>query len=420
MSLAGYNVTMPSLAFKMHNISVGGGINLSNCSGGSYAAYYNVGATSFFPAISPTNPAGLTFTFVDTNSGGPSGSDTSGTICDLADDVGHPYGSIFVQNTVLTTNGVNVESGNSTRQQYNNTMSHNTFAGPPGLANSVFGFTCGGISQEGNAAWPCWDGLLNEADNLIVNQSGGSAPATLSYYSNTYINSALTNNGTTCNPPLTNCSPVSGSGSGAAYMNWTGSLWNSSATLLPCVYDGSNPLNCPLDMPPFSTNFSLTNLVPLGGSSYSSQQAQVANILAAEIQTQYACQATTYYTCPSSGTFYPDAPSGAGYYSLTVSPTAGGSVSDSGGYIVGCTSAGGTCSGSVPSGTSDTLTETPSGGYTFTGWGGACSGSSSTCSLTITANTSVTATWTPSVGPPTGLQIQANQGVIMINNGGLQ
>jgi uncharacterized repeat protein (TIGR02543 family) len=80
-------------------------------------------------------------------------------------------------------------------------------------------------------------------------------------------------------------------------------------------------------------------------------------------------------------------------YTLTVTPTVGGSISDSAGGIVSCTSAGGTCSATYPSGTNTTLTETPSAGYVFTTWGGACSGSAATCSLTITGNTSVTATF---------------------------
>jgi len=78
-------------------------------------------------------------------------------------------------------------------------------------------------------------------------------------------------------------------------------------------------------------------------------------------------------------------------FTLTVTVTGSGSVSDSQGGIVACTASGGTCSASYASGTNDTLTETPGGGFTFSTWGGGCSGSSSTCSITLSANTSVTA-----------------------------
>jgi hypothetical protein len=49
---------------------------------------------------------------------------------------------------------------------------------------------------------------------------------------------------------------------------------------------------------------------------------------------------------------------------------------------------------SYASGTSVTLTATPSSGSVFAGWSGACSGTSSTCSVTMTSNQSVGATFT--------------------------
>ena len=57
------------------------------------------------------------------------------------------------------------------------------------------------------------------------------------------------------------------------------------------------------------------------------------------------------------------------------------------------------------SGTSVTLTATPSAGSTFTGWSGACSGTSTTCALTLNANKSVTATF-----GATGYTISASAG----------
>ncbi len=54
---------------------------------------------------------------------------------------------------------------------------------------------------------------------------------------------------------------------------------------------------------------------------------------------------------------------------------------------------GATCSASFESGTSVTLTATPSAGATFGGWSGACSGTGA-CTFTLSANTSVTATFT--------------------------
>jgi uncharacterized repeat protein (TIGR02543 family) len=72
-------------------------------------------------------------------------------------------------------------------------------------------------------------------------------------------------------------------------------------------------------------------------------------------------------------------------YTISTSTTSGSGT---------ITCSGTACPSSVSSGTSETFTETPSSGYTFSGWGGACSGTSSTCTLTINANTSVSASFT--------------------------
>jgi hypothetical protein len=78
------------------------------------------------------------------------------------------------------------------------------------------------------------------------------------------------------------------------------------------------------------------------------------------------------------------------------SSTASGTVTSNPGSInctVTPTGTSGTCSQSFTSLTSVTLTETPSGGGTFSGWQGACTGSNSTCTLSsvVTGNQDVTA-----------------------------
>ncbi len=80
--------------------------------------------------------------------------------------------------------------------------------------------------------------------------------------------------------------------------------------------------------------------------------------------------------------------SGVAQYALTVveSGTGTGTVTSSPSGI----SCGSTCSASYNSGTSVTLTATPSTGSTFTGWSGGCSGTG-VCTVPMTAVTSVTA-----------------------------
>jgi hypothetical protein len=85
-------------------------------------------------------------------------------------------------------------------------------------------------------------------------------------------------------------------------------------------------------------------------------------------------------------------------YLLTVM-ISGGSGSDSVSSSPDGISCPSTCSASYSSGTAVTLTETPAGNDTFTGWsGGGCSGTSPTCTLTMTAAASITAKFSSSSG----------------------
>jgi uncharacterized repeat protein (TIGR02543 family) len=78
-------------------------------------------------------------------------------------------------------------------------------------------------------------------------------------------------------------------------------------------------------------------------------------------------------------------------YSLSVTKSGSGSGTISGGGL----SCGSTCTASVVSGSTVTLTATPDSGSSFGSWGGACSGTSTTCTVTVNAAKTVTATFTP-------------------------
>src|SRR5207244_1564172 len=79
-------------------------------------------------------------------------------------------------------------------------------------------------------------------------------------------------------------------------------------------------------------------------------------------------------------------------FTLSVSNTGTGSgnVTSSDGGI----NCGATCSASYTSGTTVTLTATPAGGSTFTGWSGCDAVSGTTCSVTMSAARAVSATFT--------------------------
>jgi hypothetical protein len=76
-------------------------------------------------------------------------------------------------------------------------------------------------------------------------------------------------------------------------------------------------------------------------------------------------------------------------YSLSVSKNGSGTVTSNPSGI----NCGSDCSETYIDGTSVTLTATPLGGWSFSGWSGSCNGTG-TCVLTMTSNKSVTATFT--------------------------
>jgi endoglucanase len=79
---------------------------------------------------------------------------------------------------------------------------------------------------------------------------------------------------------------------------------------------------------------------------------------------------------------------------LTVTASGSGTVTSAAAGI----NCGAACGGSYLSGTSITLTATPTNGSTFAGWSGACTGTGP-CTVAMTATRPVTATFTGGNGP---------------------
>lgn len=101
-------------------------------------------------------------------------------------------------------------------------------------------------------------------------------------------------------------------------------------------------------------------------------------------------------TACDAGAFEYDGTGGVTNYTLTVNKSGTGTGAVSGGTI----SCGATCTQTAASGTSITLSATPTGSDTFTGWsGGGCSGTG-TCVVTLGADTAVAATFTAAAAPP--------------------
>lgn len=104
---------------------------------------------------------------------------------------------------------------------------------------------------------------------------------------------------------------------------------------------------------------------------------------------------------------------------LTVvkSGTGAGTVSSAPAGINGCSA---TCTANFPPETPVTLTATPTGGSTFTGWGGACSGTGA-CSVSMTNSQSVTAEFaaSPSTAALTVTMAGAGTGTISSTPAGI-
>ena len=147
------------------------------------------------------------------------------------------------------------------------------------------------------------------------------------------------------------------------------------------------------------SNFLESSVVRWNGSDRTTtfvNSTQVkASIPSSDIATAGTAQVTVFNPSPGGGT------SNAltftinnQTFTLTLSKSGSGSgtVTSSPAGI----SCGSTCSASFDSGTSVTLTATPSGGSVFAGWsGGGCSGTG-TCTVTVNADTTVTATFNAS------------------------
>ena len=83
---------------------------------------------------------------------------------------------------------------------------------------------------------------------------------------------------------------------------------------------------------------------------------------------------------------------------VALAGTGTGTVTSSPAGINCSTAAGAVCSAPFQPGALVTLSESPSGTNTFTGWSGACTGAGTTCKVTVGTNTAVTATFSSAVG----------------------
>ena len=103
-------------------------------------------------------------------------------------------------------------------------------------------------------------------------------------------------------------------------------------------------------------------------------------------------------------------------FTLTFTPTTGnGSVSSSPAGINNCGTANSACTATYNTGTSVTLTASPSSGYKVDSWTGACSGSTTTCTLAMTTDRVVGISYVITYTVTLGTLTNAGTGTILID-----
>jgi hypothetical protein len=222
--------------------------------------------------------------------------------CFISNRPGFPKFTTMQNNTFLSVGPFSINAFNNYWQPISNQFFNNVVAVNDSHLTS--GFYCSNF-LEGVTSLPCWD------------------TSTLSFYSNVLVGRAAaqwTVAGTTFNCPSPGCgsfpnfvppngspSGIGGAGGGvncagatanANCMGWSGFMSGSPTVTypsVPCVYDGSDPTNCPLMALPWANNFSLSNISYVGSSSYSAYGVDTTKMTDAMTNT-YARPAPTAAT----------------------------------------------------------------------------------------------------------------------------
>lgn len=196
--------------------------------------------------------------------------------------------------------------GHKIEVQQDTTSPVTAITSPANSATVTSGIYCSNF-LEGLTSLPCWD------------------TSTLSFYSNVLVGRAAaqwTVAGTTLNCPSPGCGsfpnfvPAGGGPGGAGggvncsgsptvnCMGYTGFEGGSPTVTFPtgpCVYDGSDPTDCPLMALPWSNNFTLSDVAYDAASSYKTEGVDTSKVTDAMTKGKYVCP--TGANCGSTGPF---------------------------------------------------------------------------------------------------------------------
>lgn len=281
---AGIQVTIDTLSYKVSDISIGDGVFVHNCTGGSLGnpTLFQVGATSRTAAVSPTNPAGLDIYYAN------AGADDSGVSCQVENSSGWPARTSFQNVTVLSPTFLTIGSNGVDSQHYQNWFLHNVFGVTD--ASNTANVTCTGVGTEGTNSFACWDAATFQFfDNVLQGRNSAN-------WSVVPIGSPV--NFTSPTPSTVTCS---GATATTACMGYTGFMSGTAFPTTAVTYDGSNPLNAPLMTAPWSSNFGLPSIVPVASSSYKNEGVNTTTLNNAFTATGYVCPVGA--NCGGTGPF---------------------------------------------------------------------------------------------------------------------
>lgn len=265
----GIQLVIDTLAFKMTDIAIGDGVYTHDCTDPTF----NTGATgdgipTFNPALSPTDPLGLTVYYANAGSGSAT--------CILENSAGWPSSMSITNITALSDSSTAINSNGQAGQHFRNQFLHNVFAETGANAD----LTCSGANEGtgSTAAAKCWDAGLTSTfqffDSVLQGRSSGLWPVLPLGSPINFFPTTVTCSGATADPTC---------------LGWTGFMSGVSFPTANCPYSSPNPLNCPLMAAPWSSNLSLTSITPVATSSYKTQGANLTNLQNAFSQTIYVC-----------------------------------------------------------------------------------------------------------------------------------
>jgi hypothetical protein len=233
-------------------------------------------------AAAGTITTGLTVKFPSTG--------TARATCAISNTTGFPKFATMQNNTFLAQGQFSVNIFNNYQQSLSNSFFNNVWANTDAGHNSDL--YCSSGSTEGTASFACFDSATFQSyHNLMQGRTS----------SNWSVASCPGGTCTNAFPTTVNCATNTADATCLGYSGFMGSSPTVTYPTVPCVYDGSDPTNCPLMALPWKNNFALSNVSYDGSSSYSTYGVDTSKMTDAMTKSKYVCP--TGANCGATGPF---------------------------------------------------------------------------------------------------------------------